>query len=529
MSGLRRVRLCRSLFMRSANWLVVWVLAFLLAGVFFQAYAGDVKYVYDELGRLVQVIDVSSGNSATYHYDAVGNLLSITTGTGAAGSGVSISNISPDEGPAGTQVTISGSGFSPTTTLDSVNFNGSGATIASASSNTIVATVPAGATTGFVTVSAPGGSATSAERFTVTSASAGPSIASFSPHIGAPGDAVTITGSNFVAGSTGQDHVRFNTTEAQVSSATSGSLSTTVPADGTSGPITVTTPYGQAQTTSSFFVVPPGSSTSSVAYTGQGQADGQTNTTISLPAANDTGILEFTGSANQIISVAFSNSTTGNATVTLYDPDGDVLVSQSVGGSSWYVDRTVLPETGGYSIVVTGNSQAGSVSAIIYNIVDVTGTMNLVSGSAGNSQTVNITTPGQIAQFTFSGNAGQPISLAISNANNPCCNLNSGVVFSIVNPDGSALGSLTFLNQAPNAILSDITLPVTGTYTVIADPTGPTTVQFTQTLYETPDVTGSITVGQTPTDSPVAVNLPIPGQDAVLTFRARRDKPWPST
>src|SRR5580704_7033004 len=43
------------------------------------AYGGDVKYVYDELGRLVQVIDVQSGNSATYHYDAVGNLLSITT------------------------------------------------------------------------------------------------------------------------------------------------------------------------------------------------------------------------------------------------------------------------------------------------------------------------------------------------------------------------------------------------------------------------------------------------------------------
>src|SRR5216684_78889 len=34
-------------------------------------------YVYDELGRLIQVVDGITGNSATYHYDAVGNLLSI--------------------------------------------------------------------------------------------------------------------------------------------------------------------------------------------------------------------------------------------------------------------------------------------------------------------------------------------------------------------------------------------------------------------------------------------------------------------
>jgi YD repeat-containing protein len=36
-----------------------------------------VRYVYDELGRLVAVID-PTGAAAIYHYDAVGNLLSIT-------------------------------------------------------------------------------------------------------------------------------------------------------------------------------------------------------------------------------------------------------------------------------------------------------------------------------------------------------------------------------------------------------------------------------------------------------------------
>jgi len=55
------------------------VLALLLAGavVATSAQTQPVRYVYDELGRLVAVID-QSGAAAIYHYDAAGNLLSIT-------------------------------------------------------------------------------------------------------------------------------------------------------------------------------------------------------------------------------------------------------------------------------------------------------------------------------------------------------------------------------------------------------------------------------------------------------------------
>jgi YD repeat-containing protein len=35
------------------------------------------QYAYDELRRLTKVVD-QNGNTATYHYDAVGNLLCIT-------------------------------------------------------------------------------------------------------------------------------------------------------------------------------------------------------------------------------------------------------------------------------------------------------------------------------------------------------------------------------------------------------------------------------------------------------------------
>ena len=49
------------------------------------AVADQATYIYDDLGRLSQVID-GQGNVATYNYDAVGNLLSIARNTGGVGA-----------------------------------------------------------------------------------------------------------------------------------------------------------------------------------------------------------------------------------------------------------------------------------------------------------------------------------------------------------------------------------------------------------------------------------------------------------
>ena len=45
------------------------------------AVADQAQYIYDDLGSLSQVID-GQGNVATYTYDVVGNLLSITRNAG---------------------------------------------------------------------------------------------------------------------------------------------------------------------------------------------------------------------------------------------------------------------------------------------------------------------------------------------------------------------------------------------------------------------------------------------------------------
>jgi YD repeat-containing protein len=132
------------------------------------AQQAQINYLYDELGRLVAVID-QQGDVAVYSYDAVGNLLSIQRVNASDAPGaVAISLVSPNKGPVGTTVTLFGKGFSATPSQNSVAFNGTAAAVTEAAPNRLVTSVPSGATTGAITLTAPLGNATSPSAFTVT-------------------------------------------------------------------------------------------------------------------------------------------------------------------------------------------------------------------------------------------------------------------------------------------------------------------------------------------------------------------------
>lgn len=128
--------------------------------------SSPVQYFYDDLGRLTKVVD-QSGNLAVYHYDAVGNLLSITRSTLPANNGLSILSFAPQRGTIGQAVTIQGQGFNPTASADAAQFNGTAAAVTLATATTLAVTVPPGATTGPISVTVGGVTVTSDTNFAV--------------------------------------------------------------------------------------------------------------------------------------------------------------------------------------------------------------------------------------------------------------------------------------------------------------------------------------------------------------------------
>ncbi len=129
-----------------------------------------VQYAYDELGQLVAVVD-QDGNAAIYVYDAVGNILSIRRVDAASLPGrVAITAVVPGKGRPGTLVSILGKGLGGSGGQNVVAFNGVVATVGQASATRIVTTVPSGATTGPISVTAPLGSAVSPQPFRVVGA-----------------------------------------------------------------------------------------------------------------------------------------------------------------------------------------------------------------------------------------------------------------------------------------------------------------------------------------------------------------------
>src|SRR5882762_1041488 len=113
----------------------------------------------------------TTGNVVVTVGGAASNGMAFTV-TSASGSAPSITSLSPASGPVGTSVTIAGTNFGASQGSSTVSFNGTAAPPTSWSPASIVAAVPAGATTGNVVVTV-GGVASNGVTFTVSSTTGG--------------------------------------------------------------------------------------------------------------------------------------------------------------------------------------------------------------------------------------------------------------------------------------------------------------------------------------------------------------------
>jgi hypothetical protein len=219
--------------------------------------------------------------------------------------------------------------------------------------------------------------------------------------------------------------------------------------------------------------------------------------------------LTFNGTAGQRVSLKLSGGLLSDAFI--YNPDGSTLASTAVNGSfGAFIDTQTLPTSGTYTIHVNpkGTSTVptpptGNITLTLYDVpADATGTIT----PGGSAVTKTTTVPGQDVRLTFSGTAGQRVSVRRTGLNSD---------LTLLNPDGSTLAttSLDFIDTQ--------TLPTTGTYTIWVNPRGTSTVptpqtgNVTLTLYDVVDITGGTLIINDPA---VNVTITTPGQNALFTF-----------
>lgn len=225
------------------------------------------------------------------------------------------------------------------------------------------------------------------------------------------------------------------------------------------------------------------------------------NVSSTVPGHNPT--LTFTATQGQQARIDVSSSTyVAGTMLRLLRPDGNLIGSVSITSSSAIIDSVTLPTAGTYKVVVDPpGANVGSATISVGG--DVLGTITV----GGASSTATINNQGQNAWLTFSGTAGQRISLKLSNVS-----ISSGSV-SIRKADGSYIGSFLIIGTNFNFI-DTLVIPSTGQYSVLIDPSGTSTGSATVNLYSVPaDAAGSITVGSNQTKTTT-----IPGQNLSLSF-----------
>lgn len=488
---------------RDRAWLtaILCVIALLHAASFAHA---DVEYVYDDAGRLTQVVG-ADGSVVLYEYDPAGNLLSISQ---AAGSLISITSFTPTAGAPGSSVTITGGAFSPTPNENIVRFNGVAATVASASVSTLTVTVPSGASTGPITVEAPAGTAQSAAPFTVlgglgplpvsltsgqtltvpftASSPSGYSLA-LTPFVSTPsGGSVkaTILKPN---GSTLKDCGTY--------SATAGNCDFSVTAAGTHQ--VRLTPSGA--TSIAFNIV-----VSEDLWGALVPDAPPTRFNATVPGQNIR--YTFPGVAGGRATLFARNNTIGYGTAQVLKPDGGSLTSSlRYDGFTWWFQDLTFPSTGTYTAVFrVDRASTGHVDLQL--LADAQGTLL----TDGTPTLVNLAN-GQNGIYSFTATSASSYSLAVTDFSSAPGG--GSVTASILNPDGSVKKNCgTYSAMSGHC---DFSVAGAGTYQVRIDPAGNASVLFNLIVSE--DLRGEFIADE----AAVTFHAVVPGQNKRYAFEGQ--------
>jgi len=435
----------------------------------------SIQFGYDEAGRLVAVYD-AEGNSARYVYDEAGNLLEIARFTA---SELAIHEFTPNAGPVGSTVTLTGSGFREMVAENMVAFNGVAAQVMAATKQRLVVVVPQGAVTGKLRVTVNGVTATSRDDFTV--GEVGPVISGFTPNKGAVGTAITIAGSGFEASFT-SNAVSVGGIGTQVMAGSATQLTVVAPSGGT-GKVRVSTPSGTAVSAQDFFLVPAGYDTANVEVTSRAEIDGA-STSVSLSQGTKTALLLFDASRGERLGLAVTGIDLGgggSAQLQIFDTAGTIFWSTTFSGNNSF-NLPVFPRTATYTVGIKPGTGATRLAATVMLSRELTGTLT----ADGSTVTYATSRPGQDGRYSFSVAAGANVSLVLTGVTFP----NSDLYATVYNPSGGYVLSSSASTSSTTVL--EVKNTVAGTYTLYLDGYRATTGQATVQLNA--DATGSTAV-----------------------------------
>jgi gliding motility-associated-like protein len=135
----------------------------------------DVRFFNNQIAAvsastLTSITTTVPASATTGRISVTRNCITVQSATNFVVTSPTITSFTPTNGQVNTNVTISGTNFSTTAANNTVQFNGITAIVTASTASSITTKVPNGATTGKITVTVAGLTATSATDFTVTTA-----------------------------------------------------------------------------------------------------------------------------------------------------------------------------------------------------------------------------------------------------------------------------------------------------------------------------------------------------------------------
>ncbi len=234
-------------------------------------------------------------------------------------------------------------------------------------------------------------------------------------------------------------------------------------------------------------------------------AAGGSSVTLNVTAAGQNALATFTGVAGGRVSLSVTSAVSLLKT-SILNPDGSVLSGPvTSGGGTSFVDARTLTQTGTYTVVADPQDvRTGSATVTLY---DVPPDPRLTLDGGGAAVSATTAAPGQNVVAQFQGTAGRRVSLTLAAGG-----ISSGTV-TLLRPNGTALSTASI--GAGGGFVDAVSLPVDGSYTVVADPSGAAVGTVTLRLYEVPaDTTATGVLG----GAGSTVSTSVPGQNAVLSF-----------